>query len=299
MPRTIDEQQAAYLAGVERGLTGAALARAAGIRTPEGSSPPMITPPVVAPAGPTRWRSAVNDVPLEHQVIQPPFLQELQAGLQGAPYKDSQKAVAAAMQLQGITGYQRDLASGMPMQEALAKWAPTLPNLTGTAAMLRATAEKPKYSFVAGSENEPARFEAPGMRPVVVPRSALPQASRQPLEITELMPGVQLIRDTQSGTFKIATGEKPLTEAQRGKMLADVVRLRNDISMMDPEAPNTLEAIKIADTLYRTATEGSKVGEPIKQPATLSTPPAPSGGAGKVSRLRWDSGTRKFTPVTQ
>lgn len=69
---------------------------------------------------------------------------------QSAGVEEASKAAAAAMQFQGMRGYQEALKSGMPAEQALGKWAPMLFANKSTAMAAAIKAAQPKIMNVGG-----------------------------------------------------------------------------------------------------------------------------------------------------
>lgn len=275
MPETLDpEYMQRYTDAMMRGETGSRLNQSVGIPDPVGYSPPMVTPaPVEAP--PLNHYSAANYVRLPQGGAGIDF-SRMERDLADVPLDQAQKAIQAAIQYQSQRGYQQDLDSGMSPYQALAKWAPLMlgKGLSGAASMVRATQPKPNFSFVPGGDEAPATFQAPGQRPVIVPRSSMPRGDAEALEISEVMPGVKLIRDRQSGIFKIATGERPMNEAQRLKLMKDSIKMKKDISNMDKDTPEYLENLRVIKAYDNALKEAGSTPGQVRAPAAQAQPVA-------------------------
>jgi len=180
---TPEELNQDYFESMARGRTGVRLAEESWTPIPAGSSPAVVSPAPVPPSGPTQWISRAQPVvaPGGGGAMDWDMIERSYGNL---PIAQAQTAINAAMQYQAMRGYQNDLDSGKPANVALARWAPmmfgklgTTAGISGAASMIRATAPKPQFSFVPGTATMPASFQAPGERPVVVNRSALPEAA--------------------------------------------------------------------------------------------------------------------------
>lgn len=303
MPVLYPEDNEDYFDALARGETGSRLAESAGMPIPQGSSPPIISPAPAPEAPPMRLDSAANYVrfPAGGGID----FAGIERNFANAPVDQAQKAINAAIQYQSQRGYNQDLQSGMSPDQALAKWAPLMlgkGGLTGAASMIRATQPKPNFSFVPGEEGAPATFQAPGQRPVVVPRSAMPRGNAEDLQITDVMPGVKLIRDMQSGVFKIATGERPLSEAQRLKLMKDSIEMKRKISEMDKESPQYLETLRVLKAYENSLKEAGGTPRPVKAPAPSVSAPSSPYKEGQRIRSKKDGKTyivRNGVPVLE
>lgn len=102
------------------------------------------------------------------------------------PIEQQHKAVQAAIMFQGRRGYDKDLQSGMPADQALAKWGPML------------FADKPQemvkmapWTFTPGQGGQPSTFQKPGERPIIV---------KPPAERTETVTEVYPKKEAQEGS---------------------------------------------------------------------------------------------------
>lgn len=102
----------------------------------------------------------------------------------------------------------------------------------------------------------------------------MPRGDAEALEISEVMPGVKLIRDRQSGIFKIATGERPMNEAQRLKLMKDSIKMKKDISNMDKDTPEYLENLRVIKAYDNALKEAGSTPGQVRAPAAQAQPVA-------------------------
>jgi len=263
-----------------QGATGPALSG----REAPGVSPAITYPPPAPESpGPRRWVKAA----------QPPAIagpDQYWAGIEQAyknlPIDKAQQAISAAMQYQAMRGYQADLQSGKPADQVLARWAPMMfgkmgaaGGMTGAASMIRATQPKPDFKYVPGAEGEPASFQAPGQRPVIVPRSAMPLKEGMPeVDIKEISPGagVYVVR-SPGQPVKIATAKGgELTEAQKANLLAKIPSMQKQLLNLDEESPEYSQMTNVINTVRQMAM--GRPASPLPGAPTEVAPPPSAGG---------------------
>jgi hypothetical protein len=290
-----DEQQKAYFDAVQRGESGARLARSAGMPVPRGSSPPVVMPPPpVQSTG--SWGSSANFIRgASQQDIDTAYMER---SLANAPIAQAQAAIAAATQYQAQRGYQKDLQEGKDPGEALARWAPMMFGKTpaamgGAASLIKATRPEPKYDFAPGdvATGRPAAWVQQGGRgkPVTIPNSAIPPGPLEDLLQEEIMPGVMIIRDPKKGGFKIATGDRGLTKDQKLKLSARYQSITKQMENMDPKSPELPRLKTMADTIFKEMMDEYTGEESNSEPSPV-TPPESSSVS---KRYRWNPLTGK------
>lgn len=236
-----------------------------------------------------------NMVPFTYIAPAPPNPMQEQQKLIDQAYRDlplqqAEEAAKAAMVYQGQRGYMRDLANGLSAPEALSKWAPLMFARTPGqgASMVRANpTPKPNYQFVPGAGGAPNRFEAPGERPVFVPRTSMPQeVADQGLIKEEIAPNIFAVRVKGSSTVHIvnAKGEE-LTPAQK-----ENYDLRKQSALIN--AAGKLADLDEKSLGYNTVTNAmAKLSQPQGVPAPTSTPQTMTE---TVKRFTFDPKTRKL-----
>jgi hypothetical protein len=309
-----DEQQKAYFDAMQRGESGARLARSAGVPVPRGSSPPVVMPPPpVQSTG--SWGSSANLIRGASQ--QDIDMAHMERSLANVPIAQAQAAIAAATQYQAQRGYQQDIQNGKDPGEALARWAPMMFGKTpaamgGAASLIKATRPEPKYEFAPGdvTAGRPAAWVQQGGRgkPITIPGSAIPPGPIEDLIQEEIMPGVMIIRDPKKGGFKIATGDRGLSKDQKLKLSSRYQSITKQMENMDPTSPELPRLRIMADTIFKEMMKGytgesedSEDGtEPEPSPVT---PPKKKGAFGNwlpdtspTKRYRWNPKTGKPEP---
>lgn len=140
------------------------------------------------------------------------------------------KAVEAAIQFQGMRGYQQALKDGQPAEKAMARFGPMIfrktPQAMGPAIRsLTPPPVKPSYKMVPGTNGVPAYFEGgPGQRPVFIPRSAMPDdLTLNKPQVTELpeAPGVKVIQVPGSRQYRVLPGQQPPTVTESVRQVPD------------------------------------------------------------------------------
>lgn len=240
---TPEELSQDYFQSMARGRTGTRLAEESWAPVPAGYSPAMVSPPPVAPTGPTQWVSRAQPVAPPGGVGDMDW-DMIERSYGNLPIAEAQKAINAAMQYQAMRGYKSDLESGKPAAEALSRWMPLMiakpggGNLAGVASMIRATQPKPNFAFVPGQNGAPPTFQAPGQRPVIVPRSAMPISTAGNLLKEEVAPGILAVRAPGATTVHIvkANGAE-LSQKDRLLLLPKIHSMQKDLAVIPPSSP--------------------------------------------------------------
>jgi hypothetical protein len=297
-PQTMDdiqrkEAQRRYVDAVQRGETGARLARSAGIQVPVGTSPPTFNPPQSVMPPRERWDSSANYVRYDPGDQEDSFWQNMQQRMGGLPIDKAQKAIQVAMQFQSERGFRSDIASGMDPAQAAMKWAPGLSRstLSGIASLSRANRPDQAYEFTPGdtATGRPAAWVPKGGmgRPINISRSAItvPPLETGPVAREEVVPGSGVYIATQPGVkgFKIITAKTPgLTPDQRfqqeSTIRKDLVKFQEQLQFMNPEDPTYASTQELIGALQNKLSE-------IKSESVV--PPAigqPLGASPQVSR---------------
>lgn len=266
-----------YLAGMQRGLSGRRLAEAAGLVV----VPP--TPRAVAPPLPTQW---AHTMPAPGTESESDTTMRAVANL---PVDKAMEAINAAKEFMAIRGYQKDIEAGKPADESLAKWAPLgllgkKANLAGAGSFIKAVRPRPKFSFVPGTETQPASFQAPGERPVIVPRTAMPLSQTAPELIKqEVAPGIFAVRDPRSASIHIVKGSgESLTQKDRMSLITKLPSMERQATGMDPGSPEFERAQKAIQAV-RAAAMGEESAAGV--PTDIGFQPPPD-----VSARAWEPG---------
>jgi hypothetical protein len=154
--------------------------------------------------------------------INPRFIDQLSQ----QPVDVALKAADAAIQFQGLRGYQQALKNGVPAEKAMAKFGPMIfrktPQALGPSIRsLTPPPVKPSYKMVPGTNGIPPYFEGgAGQRPVFIPKSSMPEdLSLNKPQVTELpeLPGVKVIQVPGSKQYRVVPGQQPptITESVR------------------------------------------------------------------------------------
>lgn len=291
------DQSRRYFDAMQRGETGATLARSAGLPVPVGYSPPIITP-TPAPVENVRWdATAANSTVITPNDEMEALYSAMGRRAMQLPIAEAQKAIAAAQQFQAMRGYQNELEKGTAPDQAFIKWAPVMlgGRMTGAGSMLGAMKPAPNYQFVPGSGGSPATYQSPGQRPVIIPQTALPTPEGEPEFIKEeIIPGVFAVgRPGGKGTQIIKQNGETLTKAERLKLLATVGTLEKNLAIMNEGSPSYRSLSEIVNAI-KSETMKSNIEAP------QSGTNAPGGAVSTPSKKRFTwSREGGLKPVTK
>lgn len=129
---------------------------------------------------------------------------------------DAIKAVDAAIQFQGLRGYQQALKNGESAEKAMVRYGPMIFKRASEAfapsvRALTPPVPKPDYKFVPPANGIPGHFAAQGQRPAFIPQSAMPpDLTLQKPKVTEVaeLPGTKVIQVPGSKHYQVVPGEK-------------------------------------------------------------------------------------------
>lgn len=258
------------------------------VAAPPVATPPPNPPPFVAAPGtgfgystnaPSDWTSpqtgtmggvpvmvpgnAQNVFAVRGPAVQAPmqdqYWQQIERAYQNLPLAQAEQAITAATQYQGVRTYQRLLDQGVPAAEALQKAGPMMffsgsrgAGLSGAAAMLRQSEPKPEYQFVPGTDVAPATFQAPGQKPVVVNRSALPLAEKDIAPKVFSYAGKDYLYNPQTGAITTPKGTE-LNDKDRLALAKAVPKMIADMQSINPESPEYATAKAMLEMVKREA----------------------------------------------
>lgn len=199
---------------------------------------------------PSTGRPMLFDVPAPDETsINPQALQQL---FENQKVDDAEKAMAAAIQFQGLRGYQQALKSGEPAEKALTRYGPMM------------------------FYRRPQSF-GPAMRALTPPKPERP--------ILRSIPGGGLV-DVDPVTRSVKTLREPTATAKPEKFSAVV---GEDVMLRPTRLPMTGEQFKTfiqtAPPELRTNTVNEAISKMLQPPVTATNAPA---AVPKTKRLRYN-----------